>query len=259
MTDVVVLAAGLGRRLATVTALPKWLTPVGETCPADAQLAAFDRTGVGRTLVVVGEQPGPIEQRLAGWHDRLHIELVPNERSADRNNWFSLLLGLDAWAAGGAATDVAVVNSDLFSSVAWFTQLLGSIADAGPGAALAVDPARGRTDEAMKVAVGANGLVTGIGKVGVPAPDGEYVGLAWLDPGAAQGLRAQLARFLDQPDRADHWYEHAIAEHIATGAGYRAVAVPSSDWVEIDDEADLVAARRLHGPRPGHGSVGPDG
>ena len=34
----VVLAAGLGRRLATVTALPKWLVPVGEDCPAAAQL-----------------------------------------------------------------------------------------------------------------------------------------------------------------------------------------------------------------------------
>lgn len=244
MTDVVVLAAGLGRRLASVTALPKWLTPVGDTCPADAHLAAFVRAGIDRTLVVVGDQPAPILDRLAPWRDRLAVEVVANDRSADRNNWYSLLLGLDAWLAAAAPDDdVAVVNSDLYAAPTWFEKLLGSVA--GAGAALAVDPERGRTDEAMKVAVGHDGLVTAIGKVGVPEPDGEYVGLAWFDHAAARGLRAELAAFLDQPARADHWYEHGIAEHLAAGAPYRAVPVPSSDWVEIDDEADLAAARRL--------------
>lgn len=247
MTAVVVLAAGLGRRLAQVTAVPKWLTPVGATCPAEAQLAAFEQTGIDRTHVVVGPGAEAIEGVLAPWRTRLAIEVVPNPRSADRNNWYSLLLGLEACDDGGTGPggDVVVVNSDLFASPAWFSALLASITALGVGAGLAVDPARGRTDEAMKVAVGDDGAVTAIGKVGIPDPDGEYVGLAWFDRLAARGLAAELRAFLDQPHRSDHWYEHAIQEHLGGGAAYRAVAVPSSEWVEIDDEADLAAARAL--------------
>lgn len=246
MTVAVVLAAGLGRRLAQVTALPKWLTPVGATCPAEAQLAAFEAVAIARTHVVVGPGADAIEGLLAPWHERLAIEVVHNDRSSDRNNWYSLLLGLEACGDGtGPGGDVVVVNSDLFASPGWFAALIESMTSLGAGAGLAIDPARGRTDEAMKVAVGDDGAVRAIGKVGVPAPDGEYVGLAWLDRAAARGLAGALRAFLDQPERSDHWYEHAIQEHLTAGARYRAVPVPSSEWVEIDDEDDLAQALAL--------------
>ena len=54
-----------------------------------------------------------------------------------------------------------------------------------------------------------------------------------------------LHAFRDEPSTVDHWYEHAIGRHITEGGSYVPVAVPSPDWVEIDDEADLEAARLL--------------
>jgi choline kinase len=87
--------------------------------------------------------------------------------------------------------------------------------------------------------------VVRIGKVGIERPGGEYVGLTHLSGGAARELAAVLEGFVEDPARADHWYEHAIQCHLDAGADYGAVDVPSGEWVEIDDEADLVAARRL--------------
>lgn len=248
MTDVIVLAAGLGRRLAGVSALPKWLTPVNGSCPAQAHLEAFERAGVDRVHVVVSPDAASIEEFVEPWRRRLALHLVPNDHAADRNNWYSLLLGLDAVTTTGAA-DVVVVNSDLFARASWFSALLEHIHLGGHPAALAVDPARGRTAEAMKVAVDTEGAsVTAIGKVGVSEPAGEYVGLAWWSASAAAALRPVLGGFVGDAARIDNWYEHAIQCHLDDGGRYAAVAVPSSEWVEIDDEADLDAARRLCTP-----------
>ena len=247
MTDVVVLAAGLGRRLAGVAQVPKWLIPVNGSCPADAHLQAFVAAEVDRVHVVVSPDSASIARHVAPWEDRLELELVPNPHAADRNNWYSLLLGLDAWRAG-PGRDVVVVNSDLFARGEWFTALLREITSTGLPAALAVDRARGRTEEAMKVELDSAGDAVGaIGKVGIERPEGEYVGLAWWERAAAEELRAVLAAFEDQPDRVDNWYEHGIQQHLDAGARYAAADVPSSDWVEIDDERDLEAARRLPG------------
>ena len=245
MTDVVVLAAGLGRRLAAVTDLPKWLTPVNGSCPADAHLRAFEERAIDRVHVVVPPAADAIEAHLGPWRDRLDIDLIVNDHASDRNNWYSLLLGLEAWAQG-AGSAVLVVNSDLFASPAWFAQLLRGITSTRRPAALAVDRGRGRSAEAMKVQLDVSGdHVVRIGKVGIDQPDGEYVGLArWSRP-AAEELAVVLQQFVRDPARADHWYEHGIQGHLDEGASYAAVGVPTGDWVEIDDEQDLETARRL--------------
>jgi choline kinase len=156
-----------------------------------------------------------------------------------------LLLGLRAWEARGSA-DVVVVNSDLFADAAWFSTLLDGITRSGEPAALAVDGTRGHTEEAMKVGLDATGRrVAAIGKVGIDRPGGEYVGLAWWAADSAAELRAVLHGFVAEPSRSDNWYEHGIQCHLDAGGRYAAVAVPSDRWVEIDDEADLEAARRL--------------
>lgn len=186
---------------------------------------------------------GPIEEHVAPWRARLDLSLVVNDHAADRNNWYSLLLGLDAWQP--VAEGVVVVNSDLYADPGWFGALLPRMADRSTGATLAVDPARGRTDEAMKVALDPAGRVAAIGKVGIDEPGGEYVGLAWWGPTRAAELRHVLASFDGEPRRVDCWYEHGIQAHLETGAAYGSVRVPSSSWVEIDDEDDLRSARRL--------------
>jgi choline kinase len=246
VTTLVVLAAGLGRRLAAETARPKWLVPVNDATPAAVHLDAAASAGIERVVVVVSCGDRSIAAAVEPWNDALPIEIVPNDRSHDRNNWFSLLLGLQHWRGDGG-DDVVVLNSDLIARPQWFTGLLAALrADEAP-AALAVDRSRGRTEEAMKVGIDERGRIDSIGKVGVSDPAGEYVGMARWTLAAADELMELLRSFAPEPARADCWYEHAIAEHLRTGAEYAAVAVPSSRWVEIDDSRDLAVARALPG------------
>lgn len=246
MSTLVVLAAGLGRRLAHETARPKWLVPVNHLTPAAVHLEAAAAADVEQVLVVVNSGDRSIAGMVASWRDDLTIELVPNDRSHDRNNWYSLLLGLERWRADGG-DDVVILNSDLVARPAWFTGLLAALRGSAAPAALVIDRSRGGTDEAMKVGIDDRGRIDSIGKVGVSHPAGEYVGMAHWTRAAADELIEHLRSFAPEPSRADCWYEHAIEEHLRSGADYAAVAVPSSGWVEIDDGQDLAAARALSG------------
>lgn len=246
MSTLVVLAAGLGRRLAAQTTRPKWLVPINHLTPAAVHLEAAAAAEIERMLVVVSGDDHTIAPAVAPWSEALAIELVPNDRAHDRNNWYSLLLGLERWGAGGG-DDVMILNSDLVARPGWFTDLVAALRASDAPASLAVDHQRGRTDEAMKVGIGAGGRVDSIGKVGVSVPAGEYVGMAhWTRP-AAEELSEHLRSFASEPGRADCWYEHAIDEHLRAGGEYAAVPVPSSEWVEIDDGQDLAVARALPG------------
>lgn len=245
MTTAIVLAAGEGSRLAGATTLPKWLVPVGSTCPATEQLAGLEALGIRDVRVVVGEANAEIKQHVARLKERMEIELLPNDHSTTRNNWYSLVIGLRS-AVGSGDDDLLVLNSDLFADRAWFERSVVKVRATGHAAALGIDPTKGQTDEAMKVVLDPTGTkVTEIGKAGIDRAGGEYVGLAYWNQRAGAELLATLERFFDQPDDVNNWYEHGIQAHIDSGRVYGMAPVASPDWVEIDDPTDLDAAVEL--------------
>lgn len=241
MTTALVLAAGLGTRLRAVTSGPKWLVPVGDTTPMDEQLAALAATdSVDRVVAVVSGDTTGIRARLESL-GRLDVELVDNADAHRWNNWSSALIGLDHIGDDS----VVLLNSDLFARRSWLAEGLATIVET-PSAALLIDGEKELTDEAMRVA--GEDSITAIGKVGVDDPVGEYVGMAWWPRGTARSLRSILDGYRHRSDAAQNWYEHGIDADIVAGTRYARVATPSSEWVEIDNEADHRLALRLVDP-----------
>lgn len=241
MTTAVILAAGLGKRLATATVLPKWLAPVGATTPCAQQLDSLVLEPPREVVAVVGPKAEAVESYVAPWRDRLALRLLENPLHDVRNNWYSLLLALRDLPGDD---DVLVFNSDLFATAGWLAEAAARLVACGEPAALGLDVERPLTDEAMKASA-TEGRVQRIGKVGVDAPAGEYVGISWWSPAAAAELAGHLAAYVDREDAANNWYEHGIDDHMAAGGRYAAVPVPSVDWVEIDDPTDLALAVAL--------------
>ena len=243
---VAVLAAGVGSRLSAATdGGPKWLARVGDERLADVQLDAFERIGASEVLVVTGHASELVASHLDGRPGQ-RPAVLHNEAYATRNNWYSALLALRHAEASRPDETTVLVNSDLWGSVAWLGDTTVAVVDDG-GAALAVDLLRPLTDEAMKVACDATGRVTRIGKVGVDAPSGEYVGVLAVDPDARRAYVDALAAFEDDPSRSNAWYEDAIETSISSSMTWKAAPVPDSSWVEIDTPEDLEAARALAG------------
>jgi choline kinase len=240
---VVVLAAGRGSRLADGEARPKWLLEADGSTLAERHMegiAVAARAGaVGSVRVVTGHMAAAIESFAAG-HDE--IELVHNPEYAELNNWWSLLRALRQLPAEGP---VAVLNADLLISPRLLADFLFDAAATSAEALICVDLERQLTDESMRVARRADGALGVIGKVGVEAAVGEYVGVLAARGSVLTALRAHLERFAGRSEYADEWYEGAVGRAAAEGAEWRIWPMPSGDWVEIDDDEDLARARTL--------------
>src|SRR4051794_29788340 len=157
-THVVVLAAGRGSRLGALGAdTPKWLLEVGEATIADRHLAAVDLAereaagSVASVSVVTGHAAEAIERFLAV-RGRSNVGLIHNPEFATLNNWYSVLLALEALEAGPDSS-VAVLNSDLLAAADWISRFLLDSAATPLESLIAVDTERTLTDESMKVSV----------------------------------------------------------------------------------------------------------
>jgi choline kinase len=237
----VVLAAGVGSRLGSLTAAsPKWLLPVGDGTVADRQLAALgDLFDLPRQLLVVTGHGADEVTRYLDRHGLPRDCTLYNDEHATLNNWYSVLLALRKCA--GTTGRVFLLNSDLYAPSPLYQGFVTHSRAASAPAALAIDGIRHLTDEAMKVRIDA-GRITDIGKVGVPDPAGEYVGLLMLGPQAAGLLHLAMEEWLAAGGDPNGWYETVIHERLLDRVECRAVEVGGSLWVEIDDPADLATA-----------------
>lgn len=238
--DLVILAAGRGSRLQDVgDDRPKWLLEVAGRTIATRQLEALSLLGADAlrsTTVVTGHAASaipPLPEGVETLHNPLYLEL---------NNWYSVLTALRALPDEAR---VVVMNGDLCADPSWLAAFLRHCTTTEEQGVLAVDTERDLTDESMKVS-GSDALET-IGKVGVPSPTGEYVGLLMATGEVLKRFRAQLEDFATDPVHAQEWYEGAVRETAASGARWHLWPTPGSAWVEIDDAADLARAHGVVG------------
>jgi choline kinase len=236
----VVLAAGPGRRLHPLTAaLPKTLLPLtdGRTI-LDLALANLRSVDIEDVVVVTGFQGARVEER-AGELERRHgvrLELLFNDRAEEWNNAYSLWLAREAFRQGAL-----LVNGDTVHPASVEATL---VAARGPAIVLAVDREKPLGEEEMKVVLSDDGAVRRISKhVEAATADGEYIGVAMIEPSAA----TPLAEALEATWRRDPslYYEDGFEELVNRGGEVRAAPIGAVEWVEVDDHADLARAREI--------------
>jgi choline kinase len=235
-----VLAAGQGRRLRPLTdRLPKTLLPVdGDTTILDNAVANLAAVGLTDVTIVVGHAAWLIADRKPGLEAEfgVSVNLVHNDRALEWNNAYSLWLAREQ-LHGGAL----VVNGDTVHPVGVPKTLL---AERGPELLLAVDDAKPLGAEEMKVGLDGHGRVDRLSKGLDPGrAHGEYIGLAVIEPAAAEPVADALAStWSHDPDR---YYEDGFAEFARLGGEVRPCSIGAVDWVEVDTPADLDRAREI--------------
>lgn len=240
---VVVLAAGRGSRLGALgEETPKWLLDVGGRTLADRQLEGIAGAGeaVASTSVVVGHAANAIRHELTGRSERVRV--IENPEFAELNNWWSLLRALRELPEEGP---VLVMNADLLADPAQVKSFVRAAATAGADGLLAVDRERDLTDESMKVSLTPDGTLERIGKNEVEPAVGEYIGMLAARGPLLRALREVLESFVGDADAGNEWYEAAVGRTAAEGLPWHVWAMPSTGWVEIDDDDDLDAANAL--------------
>lgn len=234
----VVLAAGQGQRLRPDTDdLPKTLLPVdGDTTILDIALRNLAAAGVTDASVVIGYAAEAIEARVDAMSRQynLHIDLIHNDR-VDWNNAYSLWHARDVYADGALLVNGDTVHPDSVEKI-----LLSASAE---GVLLATDSVKTLTDEAMKLQCDSGGVVSLVTKqMPVASAYGEYIGVARLDASIADDLTAALeTTWRNNPNL---YYEDAF-QLLAESGRMHAVSIGETEWVEVDDHADLAQAREI--------------
>jgi choline kinase len=232
----VVLAAGSGRRLQPLTDKePKCLLEVAGRPILGRLLDAVADAGVRRAVVVTGHLSRQVEEYIGALNHPLDVLVARNHAYATTNNAASLLAARAAIGTDG----LLLCDGDVVFSSSPFPALLAS---AHP-CVLAVDCMAALDAEEMKVQLDAGGLVKRISKALDPrAAAGESIGVQRISGDAVPMLWRALEELL--PGRAaDAYYEDAFQMLIDRGVPFGICPVESASWMEIDDLADLTAAR----------------
>lgn len=236
----IILAAGIGRRLAPLTdRCPKCLLPVGGRSLLERMLDAVEAAGVRDALVVVGHCQEQIRARIGSRYSSLAVRYAENPEYAKGS-----LLSL--WRVRESLEgDTLVMDAD----VLFAPELLKRLVDAPAPSALLLDRSFVETGEEVKLyALGAR--VVALGKrIAPPAHDvvGEGVGFFKCGVTHAPALRACLDEVRREAgDGAE--YEEAL-DRLVRRAEVGWVDVGGLPWIEVDFAEDLQRAEREVLPR----------
>lgn len=249
-TRAVVVAAGMGRRLAPYTDdMPKCLVPVRGRPMLARAIEHFRAHGVDDVVVVRGYQAEVLERRK----DELGpgVRFVENRAFRDNNILQSLFCAADALDGAFLFT---------YADIVFTRDVVRRLMDADGDVCLIVDRRfrdvyEGRSDhplpEAEVTSVGADGFVDRVGKRALPPEEavGEFIGLAKLSAAGAarfvaawRELERRYAGREEEPFQRNSWrnaYLTDLLQHMIDGGEPMTPVYIDGEWREIDTVQDL--------------------
>ena len=228
----IIFAAGVGRRLQTVTkGKPKCLIDIGGQTLLARHVTCLNHLGVSEVVLVVGYAQDMIRETLGAGSSACPIRYVVNEQFV-RGSITSL------WAARDEMDDdVVLMDADVLYASEILTRLLES---SQPSALLMDETVRQESEECMLAAQ--SGRVLSLSKV---LPDvyeeaGEGVGFLKVQKQDIPSLLGAVQTCIDA-DKLDMEYEDALINFFkAVHVGYEKIG--GLPWIEIDFPDDVKRA-----------------
>ncbi len=236
MVPAVILAAGLGKRLASLTnGGPKALLEVNGRTLLERTIAALEGAGFREVIVVTGHAAERIRPILEAPPDGMTLVERWNPDYATANNIVSIMAAADAVDGG-----FTLLNCD----ITFDASILRDVAGLESGNWLVVDGDEPLGHEEMKVTLDENGHLTRISKLLDPSKAvGEYIGICRFDAAGTATVMAS-ARRLVAAGATDLYYEDAM-DAAAAELAMRASWTRRRLWTEIDDDADYRRALQV--------------
>jgi choline kinase len=239
-----VLAAGVGKRLAPVTDdRPKGLVELGGRSLLARLLDGLAATGVRETALVVGYRQEAIRAALGASHRGMPLRYLANP-AYERGPRLSLWAGREVLRGG----DVVLADGDVLFAPTLLTRVVGH-----PESGVFLgEPAFADTgEEIVLYTQGAVAVALRRGITGPPAAtfDGraEWVGFVKVGRVAAADLAAELDRMVGE-SRTEGDYETAL-DALLPRHRFVACWTDGLPWIEIDTPQDLHAAETEVLPR----------
>jgi choline kinase len=234
--SVVLLAAGVGRRLGQGDPKPKVLLEFGGRTLLERHVDALAAAGVGELVIVVGFEAAQIERAVAALRPPFPIRLIENPRFTE-GSVVSLAAAGEVLRSGAS---VLLMDGDVLYPPVMLRRLLASKAEN----ALLVDRELEPGDEPVKLCFDDSRRIVDFRK----KPEnpgvwhGESVGFFRFSPATAPALADRCDGYAAHAPRTE--YEEAIRDlMLADPARFDAEDITDLAWTEIDFVEDVVKAR----------------
>ncbi len=236
-TQIVILAAGQGRRLLPLTkSLPKTMLKVQEVPIIDHILDSIDINLINEILITVGHSKSVVMNYLKNEYKGIPIKYVDNPKHGETNSLYSLWL-----AKKFLKEKIAIINADtLFNK-----KILENLINSEYEAALAIDDTISipLPEEAMKATIENKKIVDVSKKISAEKTNGDAIGIYKF---SGESLKILINELDDLVSKSitKQLFTYAV-RNILKKTDIFSVSTEGKGWIEIDDQNDLNVAQGL--------------
>ena len=238
-TVAIILAAGVGSRIRPLTDnCPKSLLTIEGRTILERMINNIRECGIDEFVMILGYLEEHIRDFVAATFPGLKITFIVNERYANTNTAYSLMLAEDAVDGRG------FVKFD--ADVVFDKMILKSLIDSTYETCLCVDTNIQLDAEEIKVAVTEGNRITYASKTLNPEEAiGESIGIEKISQDVSLILFAELRLMMEDQSLYQEYYEAAYERLINKELAFFALDITGLKWFEIDTVNDFNEAKAL--------------
>ncbi len=235
----IILAAGVGSRIKPLTDnCPKSLLKVGKETILNRMLTNIQESGIHEVVFVLGYLEEQIKNYIKTQFPDLIAHFVRNDRYAETNTGFSLMLAMDL------IKNSAFVKFD--ADVVFDKKILKDLIDSEYANCLCVDKNINLDAEEIKVIIDDdNKVIKASKKVDPKDAAGESIGIEKISSETAKLLLAELKAMMKDEQNYQEYYEGAYERLIEKSVPFYAMDISGLKWTEIDTKEDLITAEKI--------------
>jgi len=239
----IILAAGVGSRIRPLTDnCPKSLLKVGGNTILEMMLSHIQDCGINDVILVLGYLQEQIKVYVTKKYPDLNATFITNERYAETNTGFSLMLAMKK--IEGA--DFVKFDAD----VVFDKEILKKLIHSDYDNCLCIDKNINLDAEEIKVIIDDQNRVVKASKTVNPKDAvGESIGIEKISRGTAAHLLAELTTMMQDEQNHQEYYEGAYERLIAKNVPFNTLDITGLKWTEIDTKEDFALAEEIFNPK----------
>jgi len=239
----IILAAGVGSRIRPLTDnCPKSLLKVGGNTILEMMLSHIQGCGINEVVFVVGYLQEQIKEYVEAKFPDLNTRFITNERYAETNTGFSLMLAMNEIKE----SDFVKFDAD----VVFDRQILKNLIHSDYDNCLCIDKNINLEAEEIKVIIDDQNRVVKASKTVDPEDAvGESIGIEKISRETATYLLAELTTMMQDEQNHQEYYEAAYERLIEKNIPFNTLDITGLKWTEIDTREDFALAEEIFNPK----------
>lgn len=235
----IILAAGVGSRIRPLTDnCPKSLLKVGGRTILEMMISHIQDCGINEVVFVLGYLQEQIKDYVDAQFPDLTVHYVINDRFAETNTGFSLMLTKDS------VDGCSFIKFD--ADVVFDKEILKRLIECEYDNCLCIDKNINLDAEEIKVIIEDQNRVIKASKTVNPKDAaGESIGIEKISSAAAKLLFAELEAMMADEKNHQEYYEAAYERLIGKNVVFHALDISGLKWTEIDTKEDFATAEKI--------------